>query len=74
MKGEAFMNTSSGNDAARNNHPIGVFVGIAPWYFPAMIPYDWMALICIAAGNTTVLKPADFIPQTSMRSCKTRVT
>lgn len=67
MKGEALMNVSSGYDTTRYNHPIGVFVGIAPWNFPAMIPHGWMAPICIATGNTMVLKPANFAPQTSMR-------
>ena len=67
MKGEALMDTSRGYDTTRYNHPIGVFVGISPWNFPAMIPHGWMAPICIAAGNTMVLKPANFTPQTSMR-------
>lgn len=67
MKGDALMNTSSGYDTARYNHPLGVFVGIAPWNFPAMIPHGWMAPICIAVGNTMVLKPANFAPQTCMR-------
>lgn len=67
MKGEALMNTSSGYDTTRYNHPIGVFVGIAPWNFPGMIPHGWMAPICIAAGNAMVLKPANFVPQSSMR-------
>ncbi len=67
MKGEALMNTSIGYDTTRYNHPVGVFAGIAPWNFPAMIPHGWMAPICIAAGNTMVLKPANFVPQTSMR-------
>ncbi len=67
MKGEALMNTSSGYDTTRYNHPLGVFVGIAPWNFPAMIPHGWMAPICIATGNTMVLKPANFAPQTCMR-------
>ena len=49
------------------HHPVGVFAGIAPWNFPAMIPQGWMAPICIAAGNCFVLKAASFVPQTSMR-------
>ncbi|OHD65795.1 MAG: methylmalonate-semialdehyde dehydrogenase (acylating) [Spirochaetes bacterium RBG_13_51_14] len=67
MKGEALMNVSTGYDTTRYNHPVGVFVGISPWNFPAMIPHGWMAPICIATGNTMVLKPANFVPQSSMR-------
>jgi malonate-semialdehyde dehydrogenase (acetylating)/methylmalonate-semialdehyde dehydrogenase len=46
---------------------LGVFAGIAPWNFPAMIPHGWMAPICIATGNCMVLKAASFVPQSSMR-------
>ncbi|MGP8187772.1 MAG: CoA-acylating methylmalonate-semialdehyde dehydrogenase [Terracidiphilus sp.] len=67
MKGEALMDVSSGYDTTRYNSPLGVFAGIAPWNFPAMIPHGWMAPICIATGNCLVLKAASFCPQTSMR-------
>jgi len=46
---------------------MGVFAGIAPWNFPAMIPMGWMAPLCIATGNTMVIKAASFCPETSMR-------
>ncbi len=67
MKGEALMNVSPGYDTTRYNHPIGVFAGIAPWNFPAMIPHGWMAPICIATGNCIVLKAASFVPQSALR-------
>lgn len=67
MKGEALMNVSKGYDTTRYSHPIGVFAGIAPWNFPAMIPQGWMAPICIATGNCMVLKAASFVPQSAMR-------
>jgi malonate-semialdehyde dehydrogenase (acetylating)/methylmalonate-semialdehyde dehydrogenase len=67
MKGEALMNVSSGYDTTRYNHAVGVFAGIAPWNFPAMIPQGWMAPICIATGNCLVLKAASFVPQSAMR-------
>ena len=67
MKGESLMNASSGYDTVLYRHPIGVFAGIAPWNFPAMIPHGWMAPLCIATGNTMVLKAASFVPQSSMR-------
>lgn len=67
LKGESLMNVSSGYDTVRYNEPLGVFAGIAPWNFPAMIPHGWMAPICIASGNCMVLKAASFVPQSSMR-------
>jgi malonate-semialdehyde dehydrogenase (acetylating) / methylmalonate-semialdehyde dehydrogenase len=67
MKGEALMNVSPGYDTTRYNHPIGVFAGIAPWNFPAMIPQGWMVPICVATGNCMVLKAASFVPQSAMR-------
>jgi malonate-semialdehyde dehydrogenase (acetylating)/methylmalonate-semialdehyde dehydrogenase len=67
MKGESLMNCSTGYDTVLYHHPIGVFAGIAPWNFPAMIPHGWMTPICIATGNCIVLKAASYVPQSSMR-------
>jgi malonate-semialdehyde dehydrogenase (acetylating)/methylmalonate-semialdehyde dehydrogenase len=67
MKGDSLMDVTPGYDTVRYNEPLGVFAGIAPWNFPAMIPQGWMAPICIATGNTMVLKAASFAPQSAMR-------
>jgi len=67
MKGESLMDTSKGYDTTLYHHPIGVFAGIAPWNFPAMIPHGWMTPICLATGNTMILKAASFVPQSSLR-------
>ena len=67
MKGESLMDVSTGYDTVRFNEPMGVFAGIAPWNFPAMIPQGWMAPICIVTGNTMVLKAASFAPQSALR-------
>jgi malonate-semialdehyde dehydrogenase (acetylating)/methylmalonate-semialdehyde dehydrogenase len=67
MRAPALMNCTSGYDTTQYMEPLGVFAGIAPWNFPAMIPMGWMAPLCIATGNTMVLKAASFVPQTSMR-------
>ena len=67
MKGESLMNCSTGYDTVLYHHPIGVFAGIAPWNFPAMIPHGWMTPICLATGNCMILKAASHVPQTSMR-------
>ncbi|MTJ81577.1 MAG: CoA-acylating methylmalonate-semialdehyde dehydrogenase [Telmatospirillum sp.] len=67
MKGESLMNVSRGYDTVRYNEPMGVFAGIAPWNFPAMIPQGWMAPICLVTGNCMVLKAASYAPQCAMR-------
>ena len=67
MQRSALMNCTTGYDTAQYMEPLGVFAGIAPWNFPAMIPMGWMAPLCIATGNTFVLKAASFVPQSAMR-------
>ena len=67
LKGPAIMNATPGYDTTQYLEPVGVFAGIAPWNFPAMIPMGWMAPLCIATGNTMVIKAASFVPRTSMR-------
>ena len=67
MKGDALMNCSSGYDTTQYKEPIGTFLGLCPWNFPAMIPHGWMLPICIATGNTFILKPAKDVPLTSIR-------
>jgi len=67
MMGESLMNTSTGYDTTLYREPLGVFAGIAPFNFPAMIPMGWMAPVCIACGNTMVLKAASPTPRTALR-------
>ena len=67
MQGDTCMNVAAGYDTVSFREPLGVFVGIAPYNFPAMIPMGWMLPFCITTGNTFVLKAASMVPQTSMR-------
>lgn len=67
MMGESLMNASTGFDTTLYREPIGVFAGIVPFNFPAMIPMGWMSPICIACGNTIVIKAASFTPRSAMR-------
>lgn len=67
MMGDSLMNVSSGIDTVLYRESIGVFAGIVPFNFPAMIPMGWMAPMCIAAGNTIVLKVASMTPRTALR-------
>ncbi|MHB1404832.1 MAG: CoA-acylating methylmalonate-semialdehyde dehydrogenase [Desulfitobacteriaceae bacterium] len=67
MQGDSLMNVSSGHDTVMYREPLGVFTGIVPYNFPAMIPFGWMLPLCITTGNTFVLKAASQVPQTAMR-------
>ena len=54
-------------DIARNidedciRQPLGVFCGIVPFNFPAMVPM-WFLPYAIACGNTYVVKPSEQVP------------
>ena len=65
--GDSMRDTSSGYDTTLYYEPVGVFAGIVPFNFPGMIPMGWMVPVCIAAGNTIVLKLASMTPMTAMR-------
>ena len=67
MMGESLMNTSTGYDTVLYREPLGVFAGIAPFNFPGMIPMGWMVPLCIATGNTMVLKASSTTPMTSYK-------
>ena len=67
LMGESLMDASRGYDTVLYREPVGVFAGIAPFNFPAMIPMGWMVPLCIAAGNTIVVKASSTTPMTAMR-------
>ena len=67
MMGESLMDTSTGIDTVSYREPLGVFAGVSPFNFPAMIPVGWMAPICIATGNTMVMKASSTTPLTTFR-------
>ncbi|MDR3311567.1 MAG: CoA-acylating methylmalonate-semialdehyde dehydrogenase [Spirochaetaceae bacterium] len=67
LQGESLMDATTGYDSVLYREPLGVFAGIVPFNFPAMIPMGWMTPLCIACGNTIVIKAATFTPQTALR-------
>ena len=46
--------------------PLGVTVGICPWNYPLMMA-AWKIGPALAAGNTSVIKPAELTPRTTLR-------
>jgi malonate-semialdehyde dehydrogenase (acetylating)/methylmalonate-semialdehyde dehydrogenase len=43
--------------------PLGVFAAVAPFNFPAMVPF-WFLPYAIATGNTFIVKPSEQVPLT----------
>ncbi|HEY9523389.1 MAG TPA: aldehyde dehydrogenase family protein [Thermopolyspora sp.] len=48
------------------HEPLGVVAVIVPWNFPMMI-MTWGVAPALAAGNTVIVKPAEWTPLTAMR-------
>ena len=67
IQGYSMMNVSTGHDTVSYREPLGVFAGIGPFNFPAMIPFGWMIPLAITTGNTYVLKAASMVPLSAIR-------
>lgn len=63
--GEALQNIARDIDCTATRRPLGVFAGITPFNFPAMVPF-WFWPFAIASGNTYVLKPSERVPLTQL--------
>jgi malonate-semialdehyde dehydrogenase (acetylating) / methylmalonate-semialdehyde dehydrogenase len=61
--GEVLVGAAADIDGAVLRLPVGVFGMIAPFNFPAMVPF-WFIPYAIASGNTYVLKPSERVPCT----------
>ncbi len=67
IQGHTMMEATRAHDISLYRESVGVYAGIVPYNFPAMIPFGWFIPICIVAGNCMVLKAASMVPQTGMR-------
>lgn len=65
MMGESLQNIAKDIDCTATRRPLGVFAGITPFNFPAMVPF-WFWPFAVASGNTYVLKPSERVPLTQM--------
>lgn len=63
MQGRVLEDVARGVDAETIRQPVGVCGIIAPFNFPAMVPF-WFLPFAIACGNTIVLKPSEQVPMT----------
>jgi len=63
QQGDKLVGAAPGIDAEVLRLPLGVFAMIAPFNFPAMVPF-WFLPYALATGNTFVLKPSELVPRT----------
>lgn len=63
MMGECAEDIATGIDCQAVRRPMGVFAGIVPFNFPAMVPF-WFWPFAVACGNTFVVKPSERVPLT----------
>lgn len=66
MQGYNSEDIARGIDEIMIRQPLGVVGVIAPFNFPAMIPF-WFFPYAIACGNTCIIKPSEKVPQTMQR-------
>ena len=66
MQGRALEDIARGIDEFMLRQPVGVAAVIAPFNFPAMIPF-WFLPYALACGNAVVVKPSEKTPLTMHR-------
>ncbi|MFE5494595.1 aminobutyraldehyde dehydrogenase [Streptomyces virginiae] len=65
LPGAAAGEYTQGRTSLLRREPVGVCAQITPWNYPLMMAV-WKIAPAIAAGNTTVLKPADTTPSSAV--------
>ncbi len=63
QQGDKLIGAAPGIDGEVIRVPIGVFATVAPFNFPAMVPF-WFLPYALATGNTFVVKPSELVPCT----------
>jgi malonate-semialdehyde dehydrogenase (acetylating)/methylmalonate-semialdehyde dehydrogenase len=66
MTGYCLEDIARGVDCQLQRQPMGVFAAIAPYNFPAMVPW-WFLPYAIVTGNTFILKPSEQVPMTQQK-------
>ncbi len=65
-EGKSSAEYEKGFTSIIRREPLGVTVGICPWNYPLMMAI-WKLGPALAAGNTSILKPAELTPRTTLR-------
>ncbi|MGZ4149320.1 MAG: aminobutyraldehyde dehydrogenase [Actinomycetota bacterium] len=65
-EGKSSAEYEKGFTSIIRREPLGVTVGICPWNYPLMMAI-WKLGPALAAGNTSIIKPAEITPRTTLR-------
>ena len=66
QEGKSSTEYERGFTSIIRREPLGVTVGICPWNYPLMMAI-WKLGPALAAGNTSIIKPAEITPRTALR-------
>lgn len=66
MCGYTLEDIATGIDCYGHRQPMGVFGCIAPYNFPAMVPW-WFLPYALVSGNTFIVKPSEQVPMTQTK-------
>jgi 1-pyrroline dehydrogenase len=66
LEGKSAGEYEKGFTSMIRREPLGVIVGICPWNYPLMMAI-WKIGPALAAGNTSIIKPAELTPRTTLR-------
>jgi 1-pyrroline dehydrogenase len=66
LEGKSAGEYERGYTSLIRREPLGVTVGITPWNYPLMMAI-WKLGPALAAGNTSIIKPARITPLTTLR-------
>jgi len=66
LEGKSAGEYERGFTSIIRREPLGVTAGICPWNYPLMMAI-WKLGPALAAGNTSILKPAEITPRTTLR-------
>jgi 1-pyrroline dehydrogenase len=66
LEGKSAGEYEKGFTSMIRREPLGVTVGICPWNYPLMMAI-WKIGPALAAGNTSIIKPAELTPRTTLR-------
>ncbi|MGD9320733.1 MAG: aldehyde dehydrogenase family protein, partial [Desulfobacteraceae bacterium] len=66
MTGYSLEDIADDIDCNAERMPMGVFGCVAPFNFPAMVPY-WFMPYALVTGNTYIIKPSEQVPMTQTR-------
>jgi betaine-aldehyde dehydrogenase len=66
LEGRSQAEYAPGHTSSIRREPVGVTAGIAPWNYPIETSL-WKFVPAVAAGNTSIVKPSELTPLTTVR-------